>query len=252
MKKRILLVAFFAVILCILGGCSCKHTWVDANCTTAKTCSKCQETEGAALGHTPGQWQEIPDVIACTISRTQYCTNCNELLASENAPLSTMIHDGLFRFSPNDFLARLSSIARKHGDTFTYECANTTAGLQVFVQNGGNESIIQFFHDDTSTLGISEVDSAVVWCVSLTEIDASDADFRHYFIMACDPKLDKDGAFAVDTALLVEYLNAALDGEPFGYYRENGLLYETSDLPAGALGQDFSLTMCNVYASDFR
>ncbi len=252
MKKRILLVACVAVILCILSGCSCKHTWVEANCTTAKTCSKCQQTEGTALGHTSGQWQEISDVIACTVSREQHCENCNELLATENVPLSTMIHDGLFLFSPNDFLARLSNIAQQHSDTFTYECTNTTVGLQVFVQNKGRESIIQFFHKDTSTLDISEVDSPVVWCVSLTDINESDADFRRYFIMACDPKLDEDEAFNVDIARLTEYLNATLDGELLGYYQENNLLYETNNIPEGALGQDFSIIMLNIYASDFR
>ena len=31
------------------------HSWVDADCDTAKTCSVCGETEGEALGHT---WEE--------------------------------------------------------------------------------------------------------------------------------------------------------------------------------------------------
>ena len=30
----------------------CEHEWVDATCTAPKTCSKCGETEGEALGHT--------------------------------------------------------------------------------------------------------------------------------------------------------------------------------------------------------
>ena len=30
---------------------SCAHTWISATCTKPKTCSKCQETEGEALGH---------------------------------------------------------------------------------------------------------------------------------------------------------------------------------------------------------
>lgn len=29
------------------------HTWVDADCTTPKTCKTCGKTEGEALGHTP-------------------------------------------------------------------------------------------------------------------------------------------------------------------------------------------------------
>ena len=30
----------------------CTHAWVAATCTEAKTCSKCNETQGSALGHT--------------------------------------------------------------------------------------------------------------------------------------------------------------------------------------------------------
>lgn len=30
----------------------CSHVWVAATCTEAKTCSKCNETQGSALGHT--------------------------------------------------------------------------------------------------------------------------------------------------------------------------------------------------------
>ncbi len=252
MKKIMFLVVFCAVILFILGGCSCKHTWVDADCVNAKTCSTCQETQGTALGHTPGQWNEISDVVACTISREQYCMNCNMLLDSEQAPITTMIHDGLFRFSPAEFLARLTDIAKEHGDTFTYECADTSVGLQVFVQNGEKESILQFFHRDTTTLDISEVDSPVVWCVSLTDINESDADFRHYFFMTCDPKLNKDAAFHVDIAQSTAFLNAALEGEPFGYHKENQLLYESNYIPEGALIEGYALHMVNIYASDFR
>ncbi len=252
MKKGMLLVACFAVILCILGGCSCKHTWVDANCTTAKTCSKCQETDGTALDHSPGQWSETADVMKCTISKELYCTRCNQLLDSKQGSLDTMIDGDLFRFTPSEFLERLTNIAQQHGYTFTYECADTSVGLQVLVPRGGKEVIIQFFHRDATVLDISEVDSHVVWCVSLSQIDESDADLRHYFFMACDPKLDKDGAFDVDIASTTAYLNAALEGQPLGYYQENQLLYESNYIPKGALGQDFSIHMVNLYASDFR
>lgn len=31
---------------------TCEHSWIEASCTTPKTCTKCEETEGVALGHT--------------------------------------------------------------------------------------------------------------------------------------------------------------------------------------------------------
>ena len=49
---------------------TCEHVWVDANCTTAKTCSLCGETEGEALGHSYGEGEQTaaPD-----------CTNAGEM-----------------------------------------------------------------------------------------------------------------------------------------------------------------------------
>ena len=250
MKKKMLITAFLAVILLVLSGCTCKHTWKDADCFNPKICLKCQETEGAPLDHTPGQWIETFDVAACTISREQHCMNCNQLLDSEQAPITTMIQDELFLFSPNEFLKRLTSIAKQYDYTFTYECTDTSVGLQVFVQNGEKESIIQFFNREATTLDISEMDSPVVWCASLSSIGQADADFVHYFMMACDPKLDKDAAFDVYMALLTAYLNASITGEILGYHQENGLLYEFIYYPEEVFGQEFSLI--DIYASDFR
>lgn len=52
MKKYLLTVVLLLAVVLVLAGCGCEHEWVDANCTNPKTCSLCQETEGAALGHT--------------------------------------------------------------------------------------------------------------------------------------------------------------------------------------------------------
>lgn len=50
MKKTILLL--MALCLCFsLCACCLQHEWVDATCTEPKTCAKCGETEGEALGH---------------------------------------------------------------------------------------------------------------------------------------------------------------------------------------------------------
>ena len=51
MKKRCLLFLGAMLVLCMLAGCECKHEWAEATCTEPKTCSKCGETEGEALGH---------------------------------------------------------------------------------------------------------------------------------------------------------------------------------------------------------
>ena len=64
---------FFCLFLALacalmLTACGCKHeTWLDANCTTPKTCAECGETEGAPLGHS---W------LAATCETAKTCEIC--------------------------------------------------------------------------------------------------------------------------------------------------------------------------------
>lgn len=67
MKKRIPLIICLLICLVILAGCGCKHTWVEADCITAKTCSDCGKTEGEPLGHS---WADA----ACEAPKT--CSIC--------------------------------------------------------------------------------------------------------------------------------------------------------------------------------
>ncbi len=68
MKKRMALL--LAAALCLaLAGCSCEHAWKEATCTTPRTCTKCEVTEGEALGH---QWQEA------NCQDPEICTRCGE------------------------------------------------------------------------------------------------------------------------------------------------------------------------------
>ena len=60
------------------GDADCEHVWVDADCTTPKTCSECGATEGEALGH---DWEIISEEEAtCTAngSTTYECAACGE------------------------------------------------------------------------------------------------------------------------------------------------------------------------------
>lgn len=69
MKKIISLISLLTLVLCILAGCGHKHTFADATCTAAKTCTECGETEGEPLGH---DWKEAD----CENPKT--CTRCGE------------------------------------------------------------------------------------------------------------------------------------------------------------------------------
>ncbi len=57
-----------ATLTLIFSSCGCKHEWIDATCTTPKTCSLCQEIEGEANGH---NWLDA----TCTAAKS--CKNCD-------------------------------------------------------------------------------------------------------------------------------------------------------------------------------
>lgn len=65
MKKLICVCLLAALCLLVLAGCQCEHEFADANCETPKTCTKCGETEGEALGHT---WTDADCVTPKTCS----------------------------------------------------------------------------------------------------------------------------------------------------------------------------------------
>lgn len=67
MKRTIALSAMLLALVLALTACGCDHQWTDADCTTPRTCTQCQETEGNALGHS---WAEA----ACTAPKT--CQTC--------------------------------------------------------------------------------------------------------------------------------------------------------------------------------
>lgn len=85
MKKRIVLLASFILCAMLLTGCQCEHEWTEANCTAARTCSKCDATEGNALGHT---WAEA----SCAAPKT--CTVC---AATEGEALAHIWTDATYQ-----------------------------------------------------------------------------------------------------------------------------------------------------------
>ncbi len=71
-------IATAAVLLCLIismTACCISHEWIEANCTSPRTCSKCGKTEGEPLGH---KWKDAD----CTTPKT--CSVCGE---TEGEPL---------------------------------------------------------------------------------------------------------------------------------------------------------------------
>lgn len=75
MKRKLGIILLVLACVLVFAGCQCEHEWVEANCTTAKTCSLCGETEGTPLGH---NWN------AATCETAKTCAVCGEV---EGEPL---------------------------------------------------------------------------------------------------------------------------------------------------------------------
>lgn len=78
----------FSLLLCItlvasLCSCACRHEWQEATCTEPKTCIKCGETEGEALGH---NWKEA------TVDQPQTCSRCGLTEGSSQKMNSVVEH----------------------------------------------------------------------------------------------------------------------------------------------------------------
>lgn len=69
MKKDLTIFIVSILCMCLLAGCGCNHEWLDATCTSAKTCSVCGESEGVPSGH---HWLSP----TCTTAKT--CKVCGE------------------------------------------------------------------------------------------------------------------------------------------------------------------------------
>ncbi len=69
MKKKICVLIPAVILLLALSGCSCSHEWMEADCVTPKTCSKCDAVEGEALGH---------DYLPASCTTPETCARCGE------------------------------------------------------------------------------------------------------------------------------------------------------------------------------
>lgn len=70
MKRRISAFFVLAAVLCLLAGCCVRHSYVNADCFSPRTCEKCGKTQGEPLRHA---WQ------AATCSEARYCRRCGQV-----------------------------------------------------------------------------------------------------------------------------------------------------------------------------
>jgi len=88
--KRIILLAVLFVFALALASCnlvvtnSHEHSWVEANCTSPKTCAECGETEGEALGHAEETLEsKLPTCTETGLTEGVACSVCGEVIVAQ-------------------------------------------------------------------------------------------------------------------------------------------------------------------------
>lgn len=165
--KRILPICFACILM--FTGCGCKHEWIEATCTTPKTCSLCKQTEGTPVSHSwsdatckapktcdtcgttegeqlphiPGEWTTFrTEYVTAQSLMVQQCKDCGEILG-ENIIVLEQMHDGThFLLSAEDYAVRLvammQTLQEGYGD-YTAEIVEESDGkaqLNIYCTNG--------------------------------------------------------------------------------------------------------------------
>ncbi len=166
MKVRHILFSL-AIVIALLTGCSRdtpqvgehQHTWIDATCTSPKTCSECNATDGEPLEHT---WESIDGVMTCSV-----CGKVDESAVVETKPLyGVPVKDGeeavekyLNIFAQNNIQNRASFLESNgwiYGQAWDYDGSSQF----VKVRTDGSDFTVL---DDGFALNIHIVDNYIYY-----------------------------------------------------------------------------------------
>lgn len=172
--KKLLNYAFFGLFLYLLSGCSCEHEWIEATCEEPKTCEKCGETEGEALGHSwieatctdPKTCEECGTIEGEALghiegsmkyTETDYveaikiyeakCERCNKVLDSKEEKLESLIKDGKFYLTPEELSDRMSNSFDEVADNtlLTQVTSNNSGDLGIAIGDKSTEETVGVF-----------------------------------------------------------------------------------------------------------
>ena len=150
MSHRYVILLLSLLILFLIPSC-CIHKWVDADCTHPRTCSKCGETEGEALGH---MWDDgTRKEPGCTEdgSLTYTCLRCGEKRIENIAATG------------HDWTGSVEKDATCTEDGVEkYTCSRCAESYETVIPARGHERMLTVKRKSTCTLeGIERISCAV-------------------------------------------------------------------------------------------
>lgn len=272
------------IALAVFFSCICLHEWVDATCERPRYCSKCEATEGEALGH---DWAEATCTVAqyckvCSMVQgtplghtpseevrqldaangnyiiQQHCTTCRQQLTAQQVKLETFVENAQFFFSAQDFLDRMSAIAQEAFPDFHYEFATEQDSFMVhlFLTNtAGVDGTLMFLTEDNKAISQENIAVPGIWCLSLTDVGSAEkyggilsGEIIQLLYLTCDPLLSEEDLTRFIAFKLTSALNSAEGASIFGYMEQNELLYEFGHL----IYENLAIENIQVYAADWR
>lgn len=102
--KKILSLCLAIALVFGLVGCGCDHQWQAATCTSPKTCTLCNKTEGNVADHAPQQWVvSAVDTAALTMTKELTCQTCGLVLETATESTGSAPVNSLIAVSPNEW-----------------------------------------------------------------------------------------------------------------------------------------------------
>lgn len=230
----VVLVALLLILTILLSPCS--HEWVDATCTEAKVCSKCEEMEGEALGHkwekvtctapsictrcgeTMGtalghKWKQVieTDYVEAKVITYSQCTVCKEKEGEETDGLMTLLSDDgkTFRIPPVEYSKRLEEILTTMDFDIEYSFVAQGDDVRIEIRENGILSATVFFYKDRKTQSPVSIQSAdknkeaafgAIQMVISRESAEMDG-LLTAFVAACEPVCTTDPDLAYEIAV---------------------------------------------------
>ncbi len=147
--KKYILAAFTLILIGTIGFMIfgiCHHNWNEATCTSPRTCSKCEKTEGDPLGHS---W------VDATCTDAKHCSVCDEVIGEAKG------HEWVNATCTTPKTCKLCNLVE--GDVLSHTIVNWQRTVLPTCQNEGEEEGTCDLCGEKTTRSVEKTDHTFVW-----------------------------------------------------------------------------------------
>jgi len=144
--KSIICIIVVLMLLFNLSACSCKHDWVDADCTSPKMCVKCGETEGTFKAH---KWLDA------TCEKSMRCGVCG---ISEGEALGHTYENG-----------KCVKCGESNDDLVTYFSSKDKEGSEITASDRAR-NFLTIYNELVEEYGVAKLDDNIIKGVAIVRL----------------------------------------------------------------------------------